>query len=87
LSCDRSDRLRVEWPVLAPLDRRAARLLDRKGQPLSIALPVSENDLGSRRVLVTELALAPLTRGEYLVELVASGAAATERKLLALRVR
>jgi hypothetical protein len=38
-------------------------------------------------VLSVELPLAPLARGEYLVELVARRAALSERKLLALRVR
>src|SRR5207244_12732299 len=28
----RNERIRAEWPVLAPLDRREARLLDRAGK-------------------------------------------------------
>ena len=86
LSCARTDTVRFEWPVLATLERRDARLLDRQGHPLSISLPLSE----TRRpmpVLVAELALAPLGGGEYLVEVTASGAGTTERKLIAIRVR
>jgi hypothetical protein len=86
LSCARTDTFRFEWPVLATLERRDARLLDRQGHPLSISLPLSETR-GPMPVLVAELALAPLGGGEYLVEVTASGAGTTERKLVAIRVR
>jgi hypothetical protein len=86
LSCARTDTIRFEWPVLATLERRDARLLDRQGHPLSISLPLSETR-GPMPVLVAELALAPLGGGEYLVEVTASGAGTTERKLVAIRVR
>src|SRR5262249_37633955 len=56
LEFTRSDRLRVEWPVLAPLDRREARLLDSSGKPLSIDVPLSENY--AAKTLVAELPLA-----------------------------
>src|SRR5262249_37567976 len=38
----RNERIRAEWPVLAPLDRREVRLLDRNGKPLPVELPLSE---------------------------------------------
>ena len=87
LDCTRTDRIRFEWPVLAALDRRDARLLDRKGRPLAISMPLSETMGRAMPVLVAELALAPLGRGEYLVEATASRAGTTERKLTALRVQ
>ena len=39
----RSERLRIEWPVLKPLDQRSARVLDRKGQPLALNATVTES--------------------------------------------
>ena len=86
LSCNRTDTVRFEWPVLAALDRSTARLLDTKGHPIAIGVPLNESK-APRPALVAELPLAPLARGEYLVEVVASGAGTTERKLMALRVR
>jgi len=84
--CARSDVIRLEWPVLAPLDRHEARLLDRAGQPLAIPLPLVESPSGSPATVSTELALAPLARGDYLVELIATRGGSRERKLFALRV-
>ena len=63
------------------------RLLDRNGRPLPIPLALVDNDSVAPRRLVTELALAPLGRGDYLIELTAGAGAVSERKLLALRVR
>lgn len=63
----RSDRLRVEWPVLAPLDRREARMLDTAGKPMPFDVPVSESPDG--KSVVVELALAPFGRGGYSLEL------------------
>jgi hypothetical protein len=38
----RTERLRVEWPILKALDQRTARLLDRKGLPLPLNATVTE---------------------------------------------
>jgi VWFA-related protein len=76
----RTDRLRVEWPVLAALDRREARLLDSAGKPLPIDLPVADNS--AAKTVVVELALAPLGRGVYAIELTAGSGGATERRRL-----
>jgi VWFA-related protein len=81
----RGDRLRVEWPVLAPLDRREARLLDSTGKPLPIDLPVVEN--GTAKTVVVELALAPFSRGTYAVELTAGSGGATERRRLTFMMK
>jgi VWFA-related protein len=85
LEFTRSDRLRVEWPVLAPLDRREARVLDSGGKPLPIDVPLSENE--PARTVVVELALAPFAHGVYSIELTAGAGAKTERRRLTFTMK
>ena len=81
----RNERIRVEWPVLAALDRRAVRLLDRAGKPLSVELPLAED--AARKQLVVDMSLSGLGRGDYLIELSAGSASISEKLLLAIRIR
>jgi VWFA-related protein len=81
----RSDRLRVRWPVLAPLDRRDARLLDSAGKAMAFDLPVSEDAAG--KTLIVELPLAPLGRGVYSIELTAASGGRTERRRLTFMMK
>ena len=81
----RADRLRVEWPVLAPLDRREARLLDSAGKPLPIDLPLSEAP--DRTTIVVELPLAPFGRGIYSIELTAGAGGRTEQRKLTFMMK
>jgi VWFA-related protein len=81
----RADRLRVEWPVLAPLDRREARVLDSAGKPLPIDLPVSEAP--ERQTVVVELPLAPFSRGVYTIELAAGAGGKTEQRRLTFMMK
>jgi len=82
----RNERIRVEWPVLAStLDRREARLLDRTGKPLPVDLPLSEDP--AKKVVTLDMSLSGLPRGDYLFELTVGAGAATERHLLAIRIR
>jgi VWFA-related protein len=71
----RTDRLRIERAVEsgAPADG-TARLLDRNGQVIPIALTVTvrADDTG-RRWVATDLVLAPLGAGDYVIELEAGG--------------
>jgi hypothetical protein len=76
----RSDRIRIEWPVLAALDRREARMLDTAGTPLPFDLPVSEAPDG--KTVVVELPLAPFGRGGYSIELTAASGGRTEQRRL-----
>jgi hypothetical protein len=80
-----TDRLRVEWPVLAPLDRRAARVLDSSGKPLPIDVPLSENE--GARTVVAELRLAPFAKGVYSIELTAGAGGKTEQRRLTFTIR
>ena len=81
----RNERIRAEWPVLATLDRREARLLDQKGKPLPVDLPVAEDP--AKHVVIVDMALSGLPRGDYMIELTVGAAGVTEQRLLAVRVR
>lgn len=81
----RNERIRVEWPRLAALDRRQVRLLDKTGKALPVELPLSDDP--DKKVLVLEMSLSGLGRGDYLIELTAGAGSVTERSLLALRIR
>ncbi len=82
----RTERIHVDWPVLRPLDRRDARLLGRDGKPLALQVNVGERDVDGHGTVGIDLNLAPLTAGDYVIELTAAAGADTDRKLLAFRV-
>ena len=65
----RNERIRVEWPVLATLDRREVRLLDKTGKALPVDLPLSED--AATHAVVVEMSLSGLGHGDYLIELTA----------------
>jgi len=81
----RNERIKVEWPVLAALDRREVRLLDRTGKPLPVDLPVTED--AAAKNLVVDISLSGLPHGDYLFELTAGAGATIEKRLLAIRIR
>ena len=81
----RLERLRVEWPVIGPVDDKSARLLDRAGQPLGGPLPFTQLP-ADRQALAVDIPMAALPAGDYVVELVATAAGESERRLLAFRV-
>jgi VWFA-related protein len=82
----RSDRLRVEWPVLAAaLDRREARMLDTAGKPMAFDLPVAEGPDG--KTVIVELPLAPFGRGTFSIELTAASGGKTEKRRLTFTMR
>lgn len=81
----RTERLRVEWPLVHAVDTQVARLLDRRGQPLGaplafVALPAD------RQALAVDLPISALSEGDYVVELQVTRAEVSERRLLAFRV-
>ncbi len=78
----RTERLRVVWPALAALDSRAARVLDRRGDPLPIPATVTD----SAGAVDVDVTLAPLAQGDYLIELTAKQGSRAERRLIAFRV-
>jgi VWFA-related protein len=85
LEFTRTDRIRVQWPVLAALDRREARLLDSAGKALPVDIPVAED--AAAKTATVEFALAPLSRGVYSVELTAGSAGKTEQRKLTFMMK
>lgn len=81
----RAERLHVEWSVVAPADTHVARLLDRTGKPLGQPLPFAAL-APDRQVLAIDLPMAALPEGDYVIELVATRAGGSERRLLPFRV-
>ena len=82
----RIERVHVEWAIAGELDQRSARLLGRNGQPLAIPVTVTERETDGRKVVAVDLNLAPLSFGEYVIELTAGRGAETVVKLVAFRV-
>jgi hypothetical protein len=85
----RTERIHVVWPVVASLalDRRQARLLDSRGQPLPVNAGATELQFRPGiTVLAADIALTPLAPGDYVVEMVAGAGAVSETKLVAFRV-
>ncbi|HVD93758.1 MAG TPA: hypothetical protein VNC21_15785, partial [Vicinamibacterales bacterium] len=81
----RNERIRVEWPVLATLDRREARLLDRSGKPLPVEIPLAEDP--ATHAAIVEMSLSGLGHGDFLIELTAGAGSVVERRLLAFRLK
>jgi VWFA-related protein len=64
----RTERVRLEIPRLTSEGIVSARLLSRDGQPLPLTVTVGERLDGQARLIVADLALAPLAQGEYVIE-------------------
>jgi hypothetical protein len=83
----RSETVRVMVPAAASATPDGARLLDRTGKALTIPVtpsPIDEAD-GSRW-LSTQISLAPLAPGDYVLETTAAQAGTRRRTLTAFRV-
>ena len=82
----RTERVRLEWPVMKPVDEHTVRMLDRAGTPLTIAITAGAREVGGQPRISADITLAPLSNGDYLIELTARAGGLTERQLTALRV-
>jgi VWFA-related protein len=71
----RTDRLRLEIPTRSD-DASTARLLDRTGKPMQVAVATSDrqDDAGGFRWVVVDATLAPLAPGDYAIEVVVGDA-------------
>jgi len=82
----RTERVHLEWPVGGPLDRREARLLDRRGMPLPIPVTLTERDATAGPSIVADMNLAPLSPGDYVLELTVVSGTETAKRYVALRI-
>jgi VWFA-related protein len=65
----RTDRIRIDVPVLGALEAVTAEVLDRNGQPLQLGVEATRRDDAEPPLhwASAELALAPLAPGDYVV--------------------
>lgn len=82
----RTERLRIEWPLLKPVDSREIRVLDRNGNATPHKLQLEEATAPSGPVLAATFNLAPVAAGDYAIEVHAKAGAQEERRLVAIRV-
>jgi hypothetical protein len=83
----RTDRLLVRVAAYGPgtsVPKVTARLLNRAGQPMNDLPVTAPAGPGERAEL--ELALSPISAGEYLIEITASGEGGEAQQLVAFRV-
>jgi VWFA-related protein len=82
----RTERVRLEAP-LGPSARPAAgRLLDRAGKPLDVPVAVAEREGDGVRWLIADINLAPLSNGDYGIELTAEREGKQATMVTAIRV-
>ncbi len=80
----RTERVHIEWTTRGQIDARQARLLDRAGNALPIAVTLAEKP---GAIIAADLVLGPLAPGDYMIELTASGPGGSTRQLVAIRVQ
>jgi hypothetical protein len=74
----RTERIRIEVPVLAEGVTMTARMLNREGNPMPLTVATSEREEGRMKLAVAEVILAPLAAGEYVLELSCAAQSGTE---------
>jgi hypothetical protein len=82
----RTERAHIEWALTGDIDQRSARLLGRTGQPLAVPVTVTERETDGHRVVAADLNLAPLSTGQYVIELTVGRGVTREQRLIAFRV-
>lgn len=82
----RTERAHIEWVLNGAADKREARLLSQKGQPLAVPVALTEREQNGTRVLAADLNLAPLAPGDYVIEVSVTAGERTTRRFVAIRV-
>ena len=84
----RTERARLEFPAAADATTATGRLLDTAGEPLAIPVTIGErtDPQAGQRWVTADIILAPLSAGDYVVELTRGGADAQHKILTAIRV-
>ena len=82
----RTERIQVRWPLTAPVESKAVKILGRDGVPLELQVNVKDLQDAGVTYVVADLNLAPLTQGEYVLEATVTAGGKSEASLLAIRV-
>ena len=83
----RTDRIKVEVPLLGAIDKAAGEVLDRGGQVIAIPVQTSTRaDDAALQWASAEAALAPLAPGDYAIRSTITRGTKTEQVVTAFRV-
>ena len=84
----RTERLRLQLPKIAADATATSRLLSRNGQPMPLAVTLSEaaDQKTQAPMIVCDLTLAPLAQGEYVLEVRVEKDGKTETAAYAFRI-
>jgi VWFA-related protein len=88
LQFSRTERLRLELPVVADAKPGSGRLLDRTGQPLQVPVTVGErlDEATGQRWITADVILAALSGGDYAVEIEVVGTGKSQLIVSAIRI-
>lgn len=82
----RQERVRVEVAILGSAASAEVKLLDRNGKPLPLPVTTATREEGGRQIVSGEVTLAPLTTGDYVLEVTLPQGQATYKSLAAFRI-
>jgi VWFA-related protein len=82
----RTERIRIEVPVLVEGVTTTGRMLNREGQSMPLTVATSERTEGTMKLAVAEVILAPLAAGEYVLELACAAKGGTETVSYGFRI-
>lgn len=82
----RGERARIEWPAEKPVESHTVRILDRRGQPLSLGAAFREAVSADASTLTADVNLAVMAEGDYVIEVTAHAGTESDTQLLAFRV-
>jgi VWFA-related protein len=82
----RQERLRLETPIVIPLSRVKAIIVDQRGQTMPLPVHVTEKGEGAAHVAVVDVSLAPLAPGGYAVIVTDAEDAKSPRVLVPVQV-
>ena len=82
----RQERVRLELPLVAPLERVKATLVSQVGQPMAVPVQVTERVEGTSRIAVVDVSLAPLAAGGYAIMVTDSDSSSATRVLVPLQI-
>ncbi|HEX2343994.1 MAG TPA: hypothetical protein VHI98_26220, partial [Vicinamibacterales bacterium] len=83
---NRTERVRLEAPLASGARAGTGRMLDRSGKPFEIPVTISERENDGVRWLVADVNLAPLSNGDYGIELTAAREGKRATMFTAIRV-